>query len=449
MENIKIDSETLERMFIEYSLKNETFFLKIKDYLTTTSYKKKSYFEDTKNQLFFNYISRYWDKYNRIPEINTTNIFIERLEEDDEIKFLLSTSIEKYYEADVSNYNEKELYDEVRDFINKSRVQESMILAYADLQEGKVEGIPEKIDSAIVKTFNEDSSTVISSSFNREIIKNYLEEEKKIKKIETGYSYFDKIMNGGFRPGKLYCFAGPPGGGKSIVLQDFALNAVKAGNNVLFISIEMNESTLLNRVMLSILPYTYEDISTLNVSYSTEQESVLNDIEEAFKKLKGELTIEYTNNVEPNCQSIEKALKKKQYSMLVVDYIGIMEANTNENNDNPHFKFKEIAEELRSLGQKYNIPVITANQVNADAYRKQAADLANMAYSTAIGHTVDFLAFINNDSDELQIKKNRDGITMNTSLIMNKAKYKIIDIREKKNIKKEDEEIEKMSEENK
>jgi RecA/RadA recombinase len=439
-----------EWIILSKLLKDVSYLANYGKEVATSSYKKKCYFSDPKYQLLVNLYNLWFTKYGSLPQQKELKSLILRLKEDEDIKLYLISLVDKI-EKDTMVYSDKFVREQIELIMYRNKAMEDVLLIQNDLDNGDIEAAREKLkELSNYGRINRETTSkiIISKDFNREEMRAMMEWQKNIPKISSGYPYFDAIINGGFKPAKIYVFAGIAGGGKSILLLQFAINAVKAAKKVLFISYEMDNNVIQTRINLNLLPSSYKNQSAIEFAYIFTPETVLDDLMEARKILEGEMTIIYPELLGQTAHDIEPYLQEKNYDMLVVDYLGIMDSNKkSETNDSPHFKFKAVAEELRSLSKIYEIPIITANQLNADGYKKGVLELTNMAYSNGINHTMDLVAAITPDGYNLQILKSRDGITTTMALDMNKAKYQIVNIREDIGTSKELSEVIKKDEE--
>lgn len=299
------------------------------------------------------------------------------------------------------------------------------------LSESEVKNIAHSINRyekghiEIEKPNTYQSSVIINSNIDENYIMDLYNNEINTEKLSSGFTDFDNVLNGGFRKGKLYVFAGISGGGKSILLLEYGLQAIKQGKNVLFISLEMNQFTIQNRINLNLLPNEYSCSNELTNIFKLNKGNFITDIKKAYLPLKGNLTIKYISNLGQRCKEIDTFFQTEKYDLCIIDYLGIMTTNNGMNEENIHFKYKQIAEEMRELAAVRDIPVLTAIQLNSDAYKEKSINLSNIAYSMGVVHTADFIAALQPTGDNLCIIKNRDGMTCNMGIEMNKAKYKV------------------------
>lgn len=431
----KINSDNLELLIIKMALTNEEYLKNYGSYLATNNYKTKSYFEDQKHQLILNIANVFYQKFLKLPKEKEIASIIDRIDEEKEIKVLVYSFLSNIY-ADKTEYNTDYIKAETEKFIKRTRFLEGLLLNQDNIEKGDLDKVAENLSEIIdLNISNIDKPLVISNTFDKEQLESMFEEEAKTKKIKSLYPGLDEVLNGGFRGGKMYGFAGIAGGGKSIMLLQFGINAIKRNNKVLFLSMEMDKRTMLNRININILPDTYSNTEEMNISYSTNKEMLFTDLELSYKELTGKMDIVCPSSLGFTASNIEAYLSKEKYDMLIIDYLGIMDTNDGTNEENAHFKFKEITEQLRSIAKKYDIPVLTATQLNKEAYSKTTLSQANMAYSMGIAHTMDFMAGISPDGDELQVLKNRDGVATKLYLKMNKAKYKVVSIENRNDLK--------------
>ncbi len=210
-DNIKIPSSLLEQMMLAYSLHNVSFFLKIKPYLATSNYKKKSFFNDIKNQFIFNVLSSWYGKFNSFPHKKEMELFIDKVNEEDDVKLYLKALVNKYYTEDTSGYNEQNLLEEAQDFITQNRLIEAIALSQTDMDDRNYGAIVEKVREAI--TINFDKDLGLSAKDFDVAVDRMTTELSDLNAISTGFPSFDRI---GIKlyPNEITCMCGVPKVGK-------------------------------------------------------------------------------------------------------------------------------------------------------------------------------------------------------------------------------------------
>jgi replicative DNA helicase len=196
---------------------------------------------------------------------------------------------------------------------------------------------------------------------------------------------------------------GETNSGKSLWLQNIAINAANAGKNVIYFSLEMSEKKVMKRLgamRLRIPINEYEDTAK-NKEYMQERlvkmrKSIASNNGNAFDKKLGKIYVKEFPAGQATISDFDNYCKKweekydEKIDMIIVDYITIMAPERGlQLENNLYMKGKHLAEGLRSLGYKYESPVVTAIQVGKDAWSANDINLASVPESKAIPETAD------------------------------------------------------------
>jgi replicative DNA helicase len=255
-------------------------------------------------------------------------------------------------------------------------------------------------------------------------------------KIPFDLDELNKATKGGMKKKAMYCAAAESAGGKSIFLCHTAAATLKQGKNVLYITLEMSEEYISQRIDANLMNVSVDD--TVEVS----KDDFLNRIEKIRSKTLGKLKVkEFAPGAHSgHFRALLEEYKAKQGfvpDLLVIDYLGIcgsarmrMGGSVNTNT-----YLKAVAEELRGLGKEYNMPVLTAVQINRDGYGASDLSMKNIAESIGIVHTLDFFfALIQSpeltevDQVMIQILKNRHGLSYNFIIGLTKRKMQFYNL---------------------
>jgi replicative DNA helicase len=242
MENLKISGKHLEALILSLCIKDVSFFLKIKSYLSTKNSSEKSYFSDSKNQQIFNLVSKAFDKIEKIPTKSTMVHLVDKIEKDEEVKLYLNSIVENIYEE--KELDKKIIESETLNFIMENRAYEAMLGAKEDIDNRNYGGVLKRFEDAIKIQFDKDLGVSIKD------IDSCMEKMKTMDEgmvIPTGLGTLDRILGGGLHPKELTVFAGVPGGGKTLFLGNVAINAFAEGKKVLVYSFETSQERLLMR----------------------------------------------------------------------------------------------------------------------------------------------------------------------------------------------------------
>lgn len=220
-----------------------------------------------------------------------------------------------------------------------------------------------------------------------------LSDIRKYTETDTGK------CNGGWFRTALGIYLGQPNIGKTIMLCNDAAYAYKCGYNVLYVSLEMAEEFIHQRIISNVCDIYMKDVKSQN------PDELLREYEKNAFTTPGNLIVRKMPTT-TTVVEIESTIIEINRSMginidlLVVDYIGIMKPMKRSNsvqNLNMYLMGKEVAEQLRDLGDKYKIPVLTASQLTRDGYANLSASIKDTANSSAINDVADFMVTIMQD----------------------------------------------------
>jgi len=206
--------------------------------------------------------------------------------------------------------------------------------------------------------------------------------------IRTGLKSLNKMLNGGFRAGKLYCFFAVPGMWKSGMLLNICMWALKYNHHikpddptriptVVYISLENSRDETLERIASHISPEVVDGVDFKE--YSTPQllnlfmnnpELVSSNLDFAFRYRRSNSisTADIENIVNEVENEVEPSSKKmREVVLLVVDYLGRLQPNSKVHNGETYLVYGNVSDDLSSFAKFKNIPVVTAHQLNRQA----------------------------------------------------------------------------------
>jgi archaellum biogenesis ATPase FlaH len=269
-------------------------------------------------------------------------------------------------------------------------------------------------------------SNALGVSFDSNVGHDYLNDSdsryefyhRQESRISFDLEYFNKITKGGI-PNKTLsiCLAGT-GVGKSLFMCHVAASCLSQGQNVLYITLEMAEERIAERI----------DANLLNVSMNELQKMTKSEYDRKFENLRskthGKLIIkEYptasANSLHFRALLNELHLKKNfQPQIIFIDYLNICSSARLKPgaNVNSYSYIKAIAEELRGLAVEFNLPIVSATQTTRGGYNNSDVELTDTSESFGLPATADFMfALISTEElqqlNQLMVKqlKNRFG----------------------------------------
>ena len=326
----------VQKLYLEMFLADAESFARASNIFTPKSF-------DRKLQPIAKFIKDYVEEYKVMPEVDQVNA-------KHDIK------LKSAKDLDPSHFNW--LLDEFETF-SRHKALERAILQSADLLEkGDYAPVEDMVKQAVSVGLTKDLGT------------DYFEDPKgrleKLKnsngQVSTGWPNLDKKLFGGFNRGELNIFAGGSGAGKSLFLQNLAVNWALAGLNVVYISFELSETLAAMRI----------DAMTTNIPTKQVMKS-MDDVEMKVKMLKkkaGNLQLKYLpsgcNILDVKTYIKELELKnKKKIDAVLIDYLDLMMPKSKKVSPADLFiKDKYVSEELRNLVVEKQCVLATASQLN-------------------------------------------------------------------------------------
>ena len=338
------------------------YILSRPDYLETC---KSHFFKNETLGIVFESAKEFWDKYHDMP---TSEQLVEAFKISGKGGDLKDSEIKTVYDIDLSKYEEDWLKETTEFFIEYKNLTKSAIDAVKYIQTTPVtsENIKNVIDTfknIVIERNNIDFAFDEGLDFfNPNSHKQY-----SSSTFSSGYPFIDTVLGGGFSAKALYVFMGMPKIGKSLWLGNLGAQAVKSGNNVAILSLEMTDRKYVKRVGANILgiPISeYTDSSNDDQLIKKKLSSVTYD----NLKVPGHLLIKEFPTSQASVNDIERYLRKVEemrgikFKVIIVDYINIMKNWRNPNSENTYMKIKQIAEDLRGMAMTNNWSIITATQ---------------------------------------------------------------------------------------
>ena len=403
----KIDNDTFETLIIYKCLMDGAYLGTIAEYL------KPEYFtnDDIKNVIGI--ITDFYQKNNVPPTITEIKNYLI----NDKLKQSLKNIVTTFETID-KNLNTKELYENTEKFLKEKAVIKTMIDIMEKTEKTSVDTneILEKFQQACSISLTHD----LGMDYFEDIEKLATEITKTENYISTGYRWIDEKLQGGFlQEGKaLYVFSGQTNVGKSIVLANIASNICAQGKTVLLISLEMSEVVYAKR-----LCGNFANIPIFSLKHK------LDDLRDEIAKYKREnpkskLVIKEFPPSTISVGQLNAYIKKLIQSgikpdAIIVDYVNLL---TTSFGTNSYERVKHITENLRAVSYIFNVPVITATQLNRSAMNQSNPQLETVSESLGLAMTADCIIGLWREPEDIElgrinmnIQKNRMGPAFGTA----------------------------------
>lgn len=369
-------------------------------------YLKREYFENDKNNLFiFNTIVDYVGKYNRLP---TKEVLKLRLEKDCNISDEQAKEIYNIIsELKPDNNDINFLVDSTEKFCQETALYNALMTSIKIVDEKKQSVlskgiIPDLLTKALSVTF--DNRIGHDFTNDADIEERYDFYHKLEEKIPFDIEIFNKITKGGVSKKALIIAMGSTGVGKTLFMCHFAAANMMLGKNVLYITLEMAEERIAQRIDANLLDITVDELQKLS---KEEYKEKLNRIK---SRTTGKLVIkEYYTTMSPHVGHFRHLLNelktKKNFipDIIYIDYLNLCSSfkYNNSSNINSYSTVKSVAEEIRGLAMEKNICIFSATQTNRGGFSNTELELTDMSESIGVSYTADMVFGIST-SDELE-----------------------------------------------
>jgi len=423
----------IEEVIFSHLLYNEEYCRKVMPFLKT------EYFQSRTNKIIFELFENYVKTYHKVP---TKEVIISNIENinnitsdeyqacNEQIASLqadLSTSVDWLCDETEKFCQERAVYNAIMDSIK--------ILDKKDPKRNKG-AIPELLQEALSVSFDSN----IGHDFIGDADTRYDYYHVKEEKIEFDLNYFNKITKGGLSKKTLNIILASTGVGKTMFMTHCAAHHLTLGKNVLYITMEMSEERIAERIDANLMNVTIDELKEL------PKDSFDKKINRIKSKTHGKLIIKEYPTASAGSSHFRHLIQelriKKAFKpdIIYVDYLNICASSRIKmgGSVNSYLFIKSIAEELRGLAVEFDVPIISATQSNRDAYNSSDIGLDNTSESFALPATADFM-FALISTEELQdlnqilvkqLKNRYDDPAMNRKFVIgvNRAKMRFYDV---------------------
>jgi KaiC/GvpD/RAD55 family RecA-like ATPase len=299
-------------------------------------------------------------------------------------------------------FKKNDFYDwlktETNEYIKKKRVEDAMMKIVGMVADGKLDEAKKVLDEAYQINFDEN--------LGLDYFGNLKERMQRLKTgthiIKSGLTILDDNIGGGWRKKTLNVFGAGTNVGKTLILSDISFKLVRQGLNGLYITLEIYEDSLANRIDANLSSI---ELSDLPSNVDCLMQKIIDEQEKAKKSGNpfGRLIIkEFPPGI--NCNNIISIIRELQLKQgfkpdfLVIDYIGLMSPN-GKVAENSFTDLKKVSEQVRSLASMLDIPIFTAQQTNRDSYGLSEIGLESTSESMGIPFTADVMIMCSRTKD--------------------------------------------------
>jgi replicative DNA helicase len=379
--------EKVELLILKNLIYNEDFVRKILPYL------KCEYFQDYSQKVVFEEIQEFFSSYNKLPTKEAIEIEIENRTDltEQSFKDCMQITSSLNYEPVESEWLFATTEKWCKDRAVYLALMEAIHVADGGDSKRNRDAIPSILQEALSVSFD----TRIGHDYIEDVEERYEFYHKKDLKIPFDVDYLNRITDGGVSRKTLNLFVATTGGGKSLFLCHVSSSILLQGKNVLYITLEMSEEKIAERIDANLLDVSIQDIKKLS------KEQFLSKATQLSRKTQGKLIIREYPPGSANINHFKALLKelemKKNFvpDAIVIDYLNICASSRYKTSTSNSYTYvKSIAEELRAMGVEYNVPIYSSCQFNRSGSSNSDASLEDTSDSFGIAYTADLLLAI-------------------------------------------------------
>ena len=387
---------TIETNILSQLINSESYARKVLPFL------KEEYFQTVTDRLLVTKIKQYMDKYNVPPSKEALIIELDH-EELREVDYNESVSQVERMTVD-EDTNEQWLIDKTEQFCQEKAVYNA-IMESIHIIDGKSK---DKTKTAIPQVLSEALAVSFDNHIGHDFIEDYQQRfdfyHHKEERVPFDLEYMNKITKGGIPRKSLNIILAGTGVGKSLAMCHFAASNMMQGKNVLYITMEMAEEKIAERIDANLLNVRVDDLVKLDKSMYDKK------IADLRARTPGRLIIKEYPTASAHSghfRHLINELKIKRNfipDIIYIDYLNICASSRTKavgGTINSYTFVKAIAEELRGLAVEKNVPIVSATQTTRSGFSNSDVGLEDTSESFGLPATADFMfAIINSDEME-------------------------------------------------
>jgi len=387
---------TIETNILSQLINSESYARKVLPFL------KEEYFQTVTDRLLVTKIKQYMDKYNVPPSKEALIIELDN-EELREVDYNESVSQVERMTVD-EDTNEQWLIDKTEQFCQEKAVYNA-IMESIHIIDGKSK---DKTKQAIPQVLSEALAVSFDNHIGHDFIEDYQQRfdfyHHKEERIPFDLDYMNRITKGGLPRKSLNIILAGTGVGKSLAMCHFAASNMMEGKNVLYITMEMAEEKIAERIDANLLNVKVDELVNLPKDMYDKK------IDDLRQRTPGRLIIKEYPTASAHSGHFRHLINelkiKRNFTpdIIYIDYLNICSSSRTKaigGTINSYTYVKAIAEELRGLAVEKNVPIVSATQTTRSGFSNSDLGLEDTSESFGLPATADFMfAIINSDEME-------------------------------------------------
>ena len=393
-------NNNLEQLILRHLLIDESFMRKVLPFI------KPEYFQGVTRQLFLE-VGKFVAKYNKLPTIDAFKIEIDQSGRYNDDQYTAAMEMLPNIFDDVTKKADKEWLEDTTEKWCQDRAIHNAIMESISIIDGKHQeltknALPDLLQKALAVTF--DSS--VGHDYIENVEERYDFYHEQEERIPFDLEYLNRITKGGIPNKTLNIALAGTGVGKSLFMCHMAGNILSQGRNVLYITMEMAEERIAERIDANLLNIPIDQLENIAKPIFKSK------VDDIASKTNGKLIIkEYPTGAanSSHFRALLNELKLKRNfvpEIIFIDYLNICASARMKamgGSINSYTYIKAIAEELRGLAVEFNVPVFSATQTTRSGFTSSDPGLEDTSESFGLPATADLMiALISSEELEAQ-----------------------------------------------
>jgi len=381
---------TIEKTILKNLISNEEYTRKILPFI------KPDYFHDNTERVILDEIQSFLAKYNKLPTIESIKIELSNRPGFVAAEFKTAIELIDDISGNDEVSNQEWLLESTEKFCQEKALHNAILDSIHILDGSSKVHDKGAIPSLLTEALSVSFDPYIGHDYFDNAETRYEYYHRIEKKVPYDLEFLNKITRGGLSRKALACYLGGTGSGKSLVMCHNAAANLSSGYNVLYITLEMAEERIAERIDANLLRMKVDELEQM------PRDTYLRKIRHMESSVKGKLIIKEYPTASAGVLHFRSllndlALKRGFFPDIVyVDYINICSSSRlkHGNNVNSYSYIKAIAEELRGLAVERDIAIVTATQTTRSGASNSDMGLEDVSESFGLPATVDMMLAI-------------------------------------------------------
>ena len=363
---------------------------------------KAEYFQNVSERIVFNKINEYMDEYSNVPNNNTLLIELGNDQSIVESDYTASVQLIESFKQQDNDHDREWLVDKTEQYCQEKAVynaiMESIHIIDGKSKEKAKDAIPSILSDALAVSFD----NTVGHDFLNDSEQRYDFYHRVEERVPFDLEYLNSITKGGVPRKTLNIILAGTGVGKSLAMCHFASNNLMDGKNVLYITMEMAEEKIAERIDANLMNVALDELIQLPKDVYDKK------IDKIREKTPGRLIVKEYPTAGAHAghfrHLIQELKIKKGFTpdIIYIDYLNICASSRMKglgSSINTYSLIKSIAEELRGLAVEKDVPIFSATQTTRSGFSNSDVELTDTSESFGLPATADFMVALISTED--------------------------------------------------